>query len=76
MVGQRVSHANNKTKRRFNPNLHVKRFWLKDENRYVKLRVSAKAMRIIDRVGLEKVLQNMGMLKAKKEKPKEKPVSE
>ena len=59
LVGNNVSHANNKTKRRFNPNLQEHRFWLEDEKRYVKLRVSAKGMRIIDKKGIETVLQDI-----------------
>lgn len=51
MTGNNVSHANNKTKRRFLPNLHVHRFWLASQKRWVRLRVSAKGMRIIDRLG-------------------------
>lgn len=59
LSGQNVSHANNKTKRRFNPNLQVHRFWLEGEKRYIKLRVSTKGMRIIDKYGIEKVLQDI-----------------
>jgi large subunit ribosomal protein L28 len=59
LVGRNVSHANNKTKRRFNPNLQEHRFWLEDEKRYVKLRVSTKGMRIIDKYGIEKVLKDI-----------------
>lgn len=59
LVGNNVSHANNKTKRRFNPNLQEHRFWIESENRYVKLRVSTKGMRIIDKHGIEKVLQDI-----------------
>jgi len=59
MVGNNVSHANNKTRRRFNPNLQEHRFWLENEKRYVKLRVSAKGMRIIDKYGIERVLQDI-----------------
>jgi large subunit ribosomal protein L28 len=59
LVGNNVSHANNKTKRRFNPNLQEKRFWLENEKRYIKLRVSAKGMRIIDKHGIEKVLRDI-----------------
>jgi large subunit ribosomal protein L28 len=59
MAGNNVSHANNKTKRRFLPNLQEHRFWLESQKRYVKLRVSAKGMRIIDKHGLEKVLQDI-----------------
>ena len=54
--GNNVSHANNKTRRRFLPNLHDHRFWLESENRFVKLRVSAKGMRIIDKKGIEQVV--------------------
>jgi large subunit ribosomal protein L28 len=59
MSGNRVSHANNKTKRRFEPNLHDQRFWVPSENRFVKLRVSAKAMKTIDKLGIEKVLREI-----------------
>jgi large subunit ribosomal protein L28 len=58
-VGHNVSHANNKTKRRFCPNLQEHRFWLESEQRYVKLRVSAKGMRTIDKHGIEKVLKDI-----------------
>lgn len=56
MVGNNVSHANNKTKRRFLPNLQNKRFWLESEKRFVRLRVSTRGMRIIDKYGIEAVL--------------------
>jgi large subunit ribosomal protein L28 len=59
MVGNNVSHANNKTRRRFKPNLQEHRFWLEDEKRYIKLRVSTKGMRIIDKHGIEKVLADI-----------------
>jgi large subunit ribosomal protein L28 len=59
MAGNNVSHANNRTKRRFLPNLQYKRFWLADENRFVRLRVSTRGMRIIDKHGIEKVLNDM-----------------
>ncbi len=59
MVGNTVSHANNKTRRRFLPNLHTQRFWLEKEKRYVKLRVSHKGLRIIDKLGIEQVLQDL-----------------
>ena len=59
MVGNNVSHAQNKTKRRFLPNLHIHRFWVENENRYVRLRVSAKGMRIIDKKGISVVLQHI-----------------
>ncbi len=57
--GNTVSHANNKTKRKFLPNLHEKRFWLPSEGRFVRLRVSARAMKTIDKLGIEKVLQGL-----------------
>jgi large subunit ribosomal protein L28 len=56
MVGHHVSHANNKTKRRFLPNLQYRRFWLEDQKRWVRLRVTNAALRIIDRDGIEAVL--------------------
>ena len=59
LVGNNVSHANNKTKRRFSINLQEKRFWIESQNRYIKLRVSTQGMRIIDKYGIEKVLQDM-----------------
>jgi len=59
LAGQNVSHANNKTKRVFRPNLQQHRFWLINEKRFVRLRVSAKGMRIIDKLGIEKVLQDI-----------------
>ncbi len=57
--GNNVSHAHNKTRRRFLPNLHSKRFWLEAEKRYIKLRVSHKGLRIIDKLGIEKVLEKL-----------------
>ncbi|WP_199507735.1 MULTISPECIES: 50S ribosomal protein L28 [unclassified Psychrobacter] len=59
MVGNNVSHANNKTRRRFLPNLHNHRFWVESENRFVRLRVSSKGMRIIDKQGIDKVLADL-----------------
>lgn len=59
LVGNNVSHANNKTKRRFLPNLHSHRFWVASEDRFVKLRVSTKGMRIIDKKGIDVVLEEM-----------------
>lgn len=59
VTGNNVSHAHNKTRRRFVPNLHSKRFWVESENRFVRLRVSAKGMRIIDKKGIEAVLVKM-----------------
>jgi len=59
MSGNNVSHANNKTRRRFLPNLHNKRVWVESEQRYVKLRVSQKGLRIIDKLGIDAVLKDM-----------------
>jgi large subunit ribosomal protein L28 len=59
MSGNNVSHAHNKTRRRFLPNLHARRFWVESENRWVKLRVSSKGLRIIDKLGIEKVIADM-----------------
>lgn len=58
-TGNNVSHANNKTRRRFLPNLHTHRFWVESENRWVSLRVSSHGMRIIDKVGIEQVLSDI-----------------
>ncbi len=57
--GNNVSHANNKTKRRFLPNLHDRRFWVESENRWVKLRVTANGMRTIDKKGIDTVLTDI-----------------
>lgn len=59
MTGNRVSHAQNKTRRRFLPNVHTHRFWLGSENRFVKLCVSAQGMRIIDKKGIEQVVAEL-----------------
>lgn len=59
MVGNHVSHANNKTKRRFLPNLHYRRFWVESENRWVRLRVSNAALRTIDKNGIDAVLADL-----------------
>jgi len=59
MSGNNVSHANNKTRRRFEPNLQWKRFWVPSEKRWVRLRVSAKAIKIITKKGIEPVLAEM-----------------
>ena len=59
MSGNNVSHANNKTRRRFLPNLHDHRFWVEGEKRFVKLRVSNKGMRIIDKKGIDTVLAEL-----------------
>ncbi len=59
MVGNNVSHANNKTKRRFLPNLQSRRFWIESENRWIRLRVSTAALRTIDKLGIEVVLADL-----------------
>ncbi len=59
VTGNNVSHANNKTRRRFVPNIHDHKFWLESENRFVKLRVSTKGMRIIDKRGIEQVVADL-----------------
>lgn len=59
LVGNNVSHANNKTKRRYLPNLQYKRFWLDNEKRFVRIRVSTRGIRIIDKYGIESVLNNI-----------------
>jgi len=58
-TGNNVSHANNKTKRRFLPNLQSRRFWVESENRWVRLRVSTQAIRTIDKNGIDAVLADM-----------------
>ncbi|HEV2111272.1 MAG TPA: 50S ribosomal protein L28 [Gammaproteobacteria bacterium] len=58
-TGNNVSHANNKTRRRFLPNLHTHRFWLEAEKRFVRLRVSSQGMRIIDKLGIEAVVEDL-----------------
>jgi len=58
-AGNNVSHANNKTKRRFSPNIQNHRFWVESEKRFVKLRVSTKGMRIIDKLGIDTVLADI-----------------
>jgi len=59
MSGNNVSHANNKTRRRFDPNLQQKRFWLPSEKRWLRLRVSAKAIKNINKLGIESVLADL-----------------
>ncbi len=59
VTGNNISHAHNKTRRRFLPNLQHHRFWVESEKRFVRLRVSAKGMRIIDKRGIEAVLANL-----------------
>jgi len=58
-TGHNVSHSNIKSKRRFLPNLHRHRFWVESENRWVKLRVSTKGLRIIDKKGIDAVLSDL-----------------
>ena len=59
MVGNKVSHANNRTKRRFLPNLQYRRFWVESENRFVRLRVSNAGLRLIDKNGIDSVLADL-----------------
>ncbi|HDZ08063.1 50S ribosomal protein L28 [Pseudohongiella sp.] len=59
ITGNNVSHANNRTRRRFSPNIHTHRFWVESENRFVKLKVSTKGMRTIDKNGIDAVLVNV-----------------
>lgn len=59
MAGNNVSHAKNRTRRRFEPNLHMHRFWVEEEKKFVKLRVSTKGMRIIDKKGIDQVLVDL-----------------
>ena len=59
MVGNNVSHANNKTKRRFLPNLQNRRFWVESENRWVSLRITNAGLRMIDKVGIDAVLVDL-----------------
>lgn len=59
MVGNNVSHANNRTKRRFLPNLQYRRFWVEGENRWVRLRLSTAALRTIDKNGIDAVLADL-----------------
>lgn len=59
MSGNRVSHANNKTRRRFLPNIQTHRYWVESENRFVSLKLSARGMRTIDKLGIDLVLQRL-----------------
>ncbi|CAB1277087.1 50S ribosomal protein L28 [Candidatus Nitrosacidococcus tergens] len=59
MSGNNVSHANNKTRRRFLPNLHHHKLWVESEKRWVRLRISSKGLRIIDKLGIDHVLSDM-----------------
>lgn len=65
VTGNSVSHANNKTKRRFLPNIQEHRFWVEEENRFVKLKVTAAGMRTIDKRGIKSIVDE---LRAKGEK--------
>ncbi len=58
-TGNKVSHANNKTKRRFLPNMQTHKFWLASEKRWIRLRLSARGIRMIDKLGIEQVLKDM-----------------
>ena len=59
MLGNNVSHANNKTRRRFLPNLHYRKLWVESENRWIRLRVSQEGLRTIDKKGIDVVLAEM-----------------
>lgn len=59
MAGNNVSHAKNRTRRRFSPNLHSHRFWVESEKRFVRLKLSAAGMRLIDKNGIDAVLADM-----------------
>ena len=59
MFGNNISHANNKSRRRFNINLQKKKFWLPDEKKYITLRISARGMRIIDKKGISRVVKEI-----------------
>lgn len=59
VTGNNVSHANNKTRRRWMPNLHERRFWVASENRWIKLRVSNNALRTIDKKGIDAVIAEL-----------------
>jgi large subunit ribosomal protein L28 len=59
IVGNRVSHANNRKRRRFLPNLHVQRFWLETEKRWIKLRLSTNALRTVEKKGIEVVIAEL-----------------
>ena len=59
MVGNNVSHAHNKTKRRFMPNLQYRRFWVESENRWVRLRITSAGLRLIDKKGIDAILVDL-----------------
>ena len=62
MDGHQVSHANNKTKRRFMPNLQYRRFWVESENRWVRLRLTTAGLRTVDKIGIDAVLADLRAL--------------
>lgn len=64
MSGNKVSHSNIKTRRRSLPNIQVQRFWVASQNRFVKLRVSARGIKIISKIGIEQALKNIAGLQA------------
>jgi large subunit ribosomal protein L28 len=59
ITGNNVSHANNKTKRRFLPNIQNRRYWVEEENRFISLKISTKGIRIIDKLGIKAVLDKI-----------------
>ena len=59
MAAHQVSHANNKTKRRFMPNLQYRRFWVESENRWVRLRLTTAGLRTVDKIGIDAVLADL-----------------
>ncbi len=61
ITGNNVSHANNKTKRRFLPNLHYRKFWVESESRFIRLRVSNAGLSTIDKKGIDVVLAELGL---------------
>lgn len=63
LTGNNVSHANNRTKRRFLPNLQWKKFWIPEQKRWIRLRVSTQAIKTIDKRGITSVLKEAGILK-------------
>lgn len=64
VTGNNVSHANNKTRRRFIPNLHSHRFWIEHEKRFIKLRISSHGLRIIDKLGIEAIIKQLRLHKS------------
>ena len=69
--GNNVSHAHNKTRRSYQPNLHYRRFWVESEKRWVRLRISTKGLRIIDKKGIDSVLAELRASEAKKYRRKQ-----